>query len=139
MNQGIDGTESVWLERQTFQQFWDKYSMVGKDGIVSQSHLRMLALDFGNGDVSHFATSAAGGGHDDEFFFLHNRDFPFEGICGVIQVLEDKQFGYVDNGAAANANDTLESGALYVGKDAVHHLVGGFAHSVFVLHHEGAR
>ena len=71
MDQRIDGACHVETVRQPLQQLGDQHGVVSEKYIVSQTHLRLLRLDFGDRNISHFAPRAAGGGQNDELLILH--------------------------------------------------------------------
>ena len=70
MYQRIDGAACVKLEGQPPQQLRYDDRIVSYDGIVSESHLRLAALDLSDGDIGHLATCTAGCGDDDELLLL---------------------------------------------------------------------
>ena len=71
MDQRIDGACHVETVRQPLQQLGDQHGVVSEKYIVSQTHLRLLRLDFGDRNISHFAPCAARRGQDDELLILH--------------------------------------------------------------------
>ena len=138
MDQGVNGAACVELEGQPFDQFGDQNGIVGYDGIVGQAHLGVFRFDLGDRYVGDFATGSACGRQDNQLFRFHDRNFPFKSVSYVGDILQDENFGDVDDRTAADGDHAVEVASPHVVQNAVHHLVRGFPQTVLLLHDEAA-
>ena len=132
MDQGIDGAGSEEAEGQAVQQFGYQHGAVGIHLIHRQALLGAAAVQRQDGNIGHFAASAAGGGHQYQLFILHDLGLAIVEIQDGGNSFQCKKLGNINDGTAADGDNTLMV-AFNVLIHGLCHVIGGLASAVFLL------
>lgn len=130
MDEGIERTGGKDGIGQLFQQLGHQDGMACVQAVVDEPDLDPEAGAVDDGDIGDLAARAAGGGQDDEFFFLL-QFLAVENGTGITAGRSHRQdFGHVDDGAAADGDDTAEMVPGGRCQQCVYHGVAGFSLAV---------
>ena len=139
MDQRVDGAGGEYLQWQPLQQFRNQYSVICIHGGSNHTHLRAHAGAVQHGNIGHLAAGTAGGGDDDQHFCLVQRRHTGIQLIHVRGIRHGEHLGQIDDGTAADGDDTVKGQTADVLQDGLGHNVAGLTHAVLLLIHHMAR
>ena len=110
--------------------------MVSKIGLNAFADLGVEFRTVYHGNAGHFTARSTGSGDQDQTFVTNQRYFFIINVIIGLRVLDAQQFGGVQHGAAANADDPGDIQLFQILNNACHHFIAWLAVRIIFIDHD---